>query len=75
MARKEWARRASVGVLGIDVILVILGIVVGQLKGIKLAGQLAAASRSGQVPPGLGSGFALGGLYGVGIVALTPLRR
>ena len=70
LRRKEWARRASLAVLGIEIVLVILGSVVGQSIGMKLAAQLAARSRSGQVPSGMGSGLALGGLLGVGIVAI-----
>ena len=70
LRRKEWARRAFVAVLGIEIVLVILGSVVGESIGMKLATQLAARSRSGQVPSGMGSGLALGGLFGVGIVAI-----
>ena len=70
LRRKEWARRAFLAVLGIEMILVIFGIVVGQSIGIKLATQLAARSQSGQVPAGMGTGLALGGLFGVGIVAI-----
>lgn len=70
LRRKEWARRAFVAVLGIEIVLVVLGIVVGQSIGMKLATQLAARSQSGQVPAGMGSGLALGGLLGVAIVAI-----
>ena len=70
LRRKEWARRAFVAVVGIDIVLVIVGIVVGQSIGMKLATQLAARSESGEVPAGMGSGLALGGLLGLGIVAI-----
>jgi hypothetical protein len=70
LRRKEWARRAFVAVLGIEIVLVILGTLLGQSIGMKLAAQLAARSPSGQVPPGMGSGLALGGLFGVAIVAI-----
>jgi uncharacterized membrane protein len=70
LRRKEWARRAFVAVLGIEIVLVIFGTVLGQSIGMKLATQLAARSRSGQVPPGMGSGLALGGLFGIAIVAI-----
>jgi hypothetical protein len=70
LRRKEWARRAFIAVLGIEILLVVLGIVVGQSIGMKLATQLAARSQSGQVPAGMGSGLALGGLFGLGIVAI-----
>ena len=70
LRRREWARRAFLAVLGIEIVLVVFGIVVGQSIGMKLATQLAARSQSGQVPAGMGSGLALGGLFGVGIVAI-----
>jgi hypothetical protein len=70
LRRKEWARRAFVAILGIEFVLVTLGIVVGQSLGMKLAARLAARSRSGQVPSGMGTGLALGGLLGVGILAV-----
>jgi len=69
-SRKEWARRAFVAVLGIEIVLLILGTVLGQSIRMKLAAQLAARSPSGHVPPGMGSGLALGGLFGVAIVAI-----
>jgi hypothetical protein len=70
LRRKEWARRAFVAVLAIQSALVVIGIVVGQSVGMNLARRLAARSRSGQVPPGMGTGLALGALLGFGIVAI-----
>jgi hypothetical protein len=71
LRRKEWARRAFVAVLGIEIVLVTVGIVLGQLLGMKLAAQLAARSPSGKVPAGMGTGLALGGLLGLGILAVV----
>lgn len=70
LRRKEWARRAFVAVLGIEIVLVIIGFVLGQSIGMKLASLLAARSPSGQVPSGVGTGLALGGLLVIGIAAI-----
>lgn len=70
LRRKEWGRQAFVAVVAVEILAVIVGFVMGELMGMALASQLASRSRSGQVPPGMGSGLALGGLLGVGIVAI-----
>jgi len=70
LRRKEWGRRAFVAVLGIQILQLLVGLVVGQSIGISLASQLASRSRSGEVPPGMGSGLALGGLLIVGVAAV-----
>jgi Na+-transporting NADH:ubiquinone oxidoreductase subunit NqrD len=70
LRRKEWARRAFVAVLGIDIVAVIVGLFVGQSIGMGLATQLASSSPTGEVPPGMGSGLALAGLLVVGVVAI-----
>ena len=45
LRRKEWARRAFVAVLGIEIVLVILGIVVGQSIGMKQIGRASCRER------------------------------
>ena len=70
LQRREWARRTFVATLGIEIIVVILAFVMSQSMLMGIARQLASQSRTGQVPPGMGTGMALGGLLGVGIVAI-----
>ena len=70
LQRREWARRTFVVTLGIEIIVVILAFVMSQSMLMGIASQLASQSRTGQVPPGMGTGMALGGLLGVGIVAI-----
>jgi len=70
LQRREWARRTFVATLGIEIIVVILAFVMSQSMLMGIASQLASQSRTGQVPPGMGTGMALGGLLGVGIVAI-----
>ena len=70
LQRREWARRTFVATLGIEIIVVTLAFVMSQSMLMGIASQLASQSRTGQVPPGMGTGMALGGLLGVGIVAI-----
>jgi hypothetical protein len=70
LRRKEWARRLFVAVLGIEIVVVTIGLVMGQLIGLALASQIASSSRSGQVSPGMGSGAALAGFLGVAIIGV-----
>ena len=70
LQRREWARRTFVATLGIEIIVVILAFVMSQSMLMGIASQRASQSRTGQVPPGMGTGMALGGLLGVGIVAI-----
>jgi hypothetical protein len=70
LRRKEWARRTFVAVLGIEIVVVIGALFVGLSIVMKLATQLASRSRSGQVPPGMGSGMALAGLLGLAVVGI-----
>ena len=70
LRRKEWGRRAFVAVLAVEIALTVAGVVGGWWIGIRMARQLAAEAPSGRVNPGLFPGFALGGLLGIGIVAI-----
>jgi len=70
LQRREWARRTFVATLGIEIIVVILAFVMSQSMLMGISSQRASQSRTGQVPPGMGTGMALGGLLGVGIVAI-----
>jgi hypothetical protein len=70
LRRREWARRAFIAVLGIEIVVVIVALFVGQSIGLTLASQIASGSRSGQVPPGMGSGLALAALLELGVVAI-----
>jgi hypothetical protein len=70
LRRQEWARQVFVAVLGIEILAVAFGVIMGQLIGMALASQIASTSRSGQVPPGMGSGLAFAGLLGVAIIGI-----
>ena len=70
LQRREWGRRAFVVFLAIEIVLVVVGLFMGQSIAISLATKIASSSPSGQVPPGMGSGIALAGLLEVAIVAL-----
>ena len=70
LRRREWGRRAFVVVLGVQILQMIVGFLMGQSIGMSLARQLASRSPSGRVPPGMGTGLALGGLLGVAVIAI-----
>ena len=70
LQRKEWARRAFILVLGVEIFLLVASLVLSESIGMTLASRIASTSRTGEVPPGMGSGLALGGLFVVGIIAI-----
>lgn len=70
LQRKEWARRAFVLVLGVEIALLIASLVLSESMGMTLASRLASRSRTGEVPPGMGSGLALGGLFVAAVIAI-----
>jgi lysylphosphatidylglycerol synthetase-like protein (DUF2156 family) len=69
LRRLEWARRAFLVVIAIELLLVTTGVFVGESIGVSLAAKIASTSRTTDAPPGMGSGLALGGLFGVAIIA------
>src|SRR5712692_7556331 len=70
LRRKEWARRTFVALLAIEIVRLIVGFVLSQSLMRSVAARIAPTSGRNQMPPGIGSGFALAGLFMVGVGAI-----